>query len=537
MAESKKKITLVHLSGHRRGQTDEITGLPATLGSDPEAQVVVPGVARAHALLLERDGEAILEDAGSGQGTLLLGESVTQAVLRNGDVIELGAGGPKLRFRCSGETKVPLLRALAWARPEGAPQSLSDTTSFFRAVVTETAARTSLLFRVSVAVVVGLGALALGYSQWQAHRLRQDVKRLGEAVATANEEQRQFLDRIAEERQRADTERRRLENEITEARRREEELNGKLREAQSAESLKVRDDLKLTRERLLTLESERAAGERIIRDYGAGVGLVQGSYGWVDSEGRLLRMSLGDDGEPRHKDDGSLVLDPEGTGPPLTSEYFGTGFLVDKQGLLLTNRHVAEPWWSDATAERLLKDGLKPRFIVFRAFFPKEPEPFELKTERVSDTVDLAVVRLDLKKRPVPVLALDQTGRGAVAGQPVVVLGYPAGLEALLAKADASLVRDILSQSGLGAGRITESLGRKGLIRPSATQGHIGDVTRTDIVFDAPTTQGGSGGPVLNRNGKVIAVEYAVLTKFEGSSFGVPIGYALPLLKPKHKGD
>jgi S1-C subfamily serine protease len=205
--------------------------------------------------------------------------------------------------------------------------------------------------------------------------------------------------------------------------------------------------------------------------------------------------------------------------------------------LLLTNRHVAEPWWSDPAAERLAKDGLKPRFIVFRAFFPKEPEPFDLKTERVSDAVDLAVVRLDLKKRPVPVLALDQTGRGAVAGQPVVVLGYPAGLEALLAKADASLVRDILSESGLGVSRVTEALGRKGLIRPSTTQGHIGDVTRTDIVFDAPTTQGGSGGPVLNRNGKVIAVEYAVLTKFEGSSFGVPIGYALALLKPPRKGD
>jgi Trypsin-like peptidase domain/FHA domain len=530
-------ITLVHLSGPRRGETDHVLALPATLGSDPASPVMVPGVAKAHAHLLERDGEVFLEDAGSGQGTLLLGESVTRAVLRNGDVLELGSGGPKLRFLSSTEEKVPLLRALGWGRPEGAPQSLADTTGFFRAVVKETAARTSLLFRVSVAVVLGLGAVALVYSQWQARRLRQDVKRLREAVATANEEQRQFLERIEEERRRGTAERRRLEGEIAEAQKREEELNGKLREAQTAESLKVRDDLKLTRERLQTLESERAAGERIIRNYGGGVGLVQGSYGWVDAEGRALRLSMGEDGEPRRKEDGSLVLAADGTGPPFTAEYFGTGFLVDKRGLLLTNRHVAEPWWNDSAAERLMSDGLKPRFIVFRAFFPKEPEPFDLKTERVSDRVDLAVVRLDLKKRPVPVLSLDQTGKGAVAGQPVVVLGYPAGLEALLAKADASLVRDILQESGLGTGRVTEALGRKSLIRPSATQGHIGDVTRTDIVFDAPTTQGGSGGPVLNRNGKVIAVEYAVLTKFEGSSFGVPIGYALELLKPPRKGD
>ena len=80
---------------------------------------------------------------------------------------------------------------------------------------------------------------------------------------------------------------------------------------------------------------------------------------------------------------------------------------------------------------------------------------------------------------------------------------------------------------------VTETLGKAGLIRPSATQGHIGDVTRTDVVFDAPTTQGGSGGPVLNRKGKVIAVEYAFLTKFAGSSFGVPIGHALELLAPQ----
>src|SRR6185295_3498780 len=104
-------------------------------------------------------------------------------------------------------------------------------------VVKETVARTSLLFRLCVVVVVGLGALALGYSQWQARRLRQDVKRLREAVAIANEEQRQFLERIEDERKRNTVERRRLEAEIAEAQRREEELNGKLRDAQSAEAL------------------------------------------------------------------------------------------------------------------------------------------------------------------------------------------------------------------------------------------------------------------------------------------------------------
>jgi S1-C subfamily serine protease len=223
------------------------------------------------------------------------------------------------------------------------------------------------------------------------------------------------------------------------------------------------------------------------------------------------------------------VLSAEASGPVFGQDYFGTGFLVDRRGLLLTNRHVAEPWWHDATAERLLREGFEPRLTVFRAFFPREAEAFELKTERVSESVDLAVVRLELRGHSIPELDLDPAGTAAIPGQPVVLLGYPTGLEGLLAKAETSLARQVLSES-VGE-RVTESLGKEGLIRPSATQGHIGDVTRTDVVFDAPTAQGGSGGPVLNRSGKVIAVGYAYLTKFEGCSFGVPIGYALELLE------
>ena len=89
-----------------------------------------------------------------------------------------------------------------------------------------------------------------------------------------------------------------------------------------------------------------------------------------------------------------------------------------------------------------------------------------------------------------------------MAGQPVVVLGYPAGLEAILAKADARGRARDPGERHRAEPRSPRRSARKGLIRPSTTQGHIGDVTRTDIVFDAPTTQGGSGGPVFNRDGR-----------------------------------
>jgi len=528
------RLSFIHLSGARRGAVDDIQ-LPATLGSVPDATVRVPGVAPRHCLVFERDGDVVLRDEGSDQGTFLAGETVQEAVLRDGDVIELGPAGPKLRFRREGAEAIPLLQALAWARPEG-PDRLSDGTRFLRVVTREAVARTSPVFRWTVIGALAALGLVMGWSQWQGRHLRAELGRLREAVRVADLEQRHFHERIERERERTETDRRALEARIEEYRQREEELNRMLAEAASGEVQAVRDDLAATRKRLATLESERASGERVIREYGPGVCLIQGAYAFHDSAGRPLRYKLDDNGRPLRDEEGEPSLDPMNTGPVFVVEYFGTGFLFDRRGLAMTNRHVAEPWWNDSAAQTLAEKGFTARFRVFRAFFPQEKEPFQLAVDRVAESMDLAIVRLDPSPgQRIPVLPLDRSGRGAVPGQPVVVVGYPAGLEAILAKADSAVVREILAASGNDSDKVTEDLARRGLIRPSTTQGHIGDITETDIVFDAPTTQGGSGGPVLNRNGIVIGVEYAVLSKFGGNSFAIPMSHVLDLLRARGK--
>jgi len=92
-------------------------------------------------------------------------------------------------------------------------------------------------------------------------------------------------------------------------------------------------------------------------------------------------------------------------------------------------------------------------------------------------------------------------------------------------------VKEIVKISGSDPKLVLEELAKRKLIRPLVTQGHVGDVLEDKIVYDAQTTSGGSGGPLLNREGGVIGVTYAVVKGFGGSNFGVPIRFATPLLK------
>jgi S1-C subfamily serine protease len=497
---------------------DVLPGLPAIIGSEPEAGVRVAGAAGRHAAVRRDGDQVILTDL--GWGTFLADEEIQEAILRDGDIVQLGSDGPRLRFRDETAGRVVLV---------------SDAAALLRALARESHARRSPAFKIVAPLVMLLGGLGLFWSWRETRRLHVEIAHLSDAVRAAQAERGAFEARVEAERRRDEAERQGLEARLEEDRKREDELKLKLADAASGEVAALRTELLTARERIAALESERAVGERIIRDYGAGVCLVQGAYAFYDAAARPLRVRLDEAGEPIRSAGGSLALSADGAGPVHRVDYFGTGFLVDRSGLVLTNRHVAEPWWADEGARSFAEAGFEPRLLLFRGFFPREGEPFEMQALGHSESADLALVRIDPRGRKIPVLPLDATGRGAVAGQSVVVVGYPTGLEAILAKADPVLVRQILEASGMSSERVTEALARRGLIRPSTTQGHIGDITRSDIVFDAPTTQGGSGGPVFNRSGQVVAIEYAVLSKFGGNSFGVPVRHARELIKALSK--
>jgi len=312
-----------------------------------------------------------------------------------------------------------------------------------------------------------------------------------------------------------------------------EELRQKISGAQADDVASLRKQLDETTNRLQRIETESQSAEDVIRAYAPSVCLLHVSVSFVEREsGRPLRYGgINPDGGPLKDSDGNPVYTLEGRAPEVRADFFGTGFIVG-QGRILTNHHVVQPWWKNDELASVLSQGLNPAIAEMSAYFPDSTAGVTVSISQISEEADLAVVKGDLSGLKRPILKMDARKEAAISGQPLLSLGYATGLSAILARAGEEAVNDIVKTTGGDPKKVVDELERRKLIRPLVTQGHIGDVLADKIVYDAQTTSGGSGGPLINRNGQVIGVTFAVVRGFGGSNFGVPIRYAQPLLKP-----
>jgi S1-C subfamily serine protease/DNA-binding response OmpR family regulator len=297
-----------------------------------------------------------------------------------------------------------------------------------------------------------------------------------------------------------------------------------------AESLK--HQLADTQNRLKLLESEGKIAESVVHDYGPSVCLLHVVVEFLDKQtGRPIQIAVDSTGKPIVDAKGMVTLDSGGPGPHLQIDVFGTGFPVKREGKILTNHHVAEPWWKDQELKQLIDQGADAYVLSYEVYFPGKPEGLRAKLDRISSQADLATLQLE---SPLPpnsaVLQLDDRIQATVTGDPVVLIGYPTGIDGILARAGSDVAQKIISDTQ-DVNRIMAQLASQHLIRPTTTQGHIGDVLDDKIVYDAATTSGGSGGPLFNRDGKVIGINFAVLRDFGGSNLAVPVKYAKDLLR------
>jgi S1-C subfamily serine protease len=109
-------------------------------------------------------------------------------------------------------------------------------------------------------------------------------------------------------------------------------------------------------------------------------------------------------------------------------------------------------------------------------------------------------------------------------------MGYPTGMRSMLAQTGDSFLAELQADKSLDFWAVAERLSQAQFIRPLASRGIVGQRSAATVVYDADTTHGGSGGPVLDINGHAIAVNAAIIPEYGGSNFGVPVEYARRLL-------
>ncbi len=160
----------------------------------------------------------------------------------------------------------------------------------------------------------------------------------------------------------------------------------------------------------------------------------------------------------------------------------GTGMIIDANGNILTNYHVA----GGATKiEVLLADGAK----------------YAAKLIGGDPKTDLAVIRIDAKKQ-LPYVSFGDSDKIEV-GEWVMAIGHPRGL-------DQTVTHGIISAKH-----------RRGITDPSSYQ----DFIQTDAAINP----GNSGGPLLNLRGEVIGVNTVIVSSsggFEGIGLAIPSNIA-----------
>ncbi len=167
------------------------------------------------------------------------------------------------------------------------------------------------------------------------------------------------------------------------------------------------------------------------------------------------------------------------------SSSIGSGFIISKEGLVLTNSHVV---FGRRAIAVTLDDGRTTKAELMGA------DPI----------LDLAALRVPVPPKGLPTATLGDSD-GIRVGEEAVAIGNPLGLEQTLTRGVISGINRILPVSPMS-------------------------LTLPLIQTDAAINPGNSGGPLLNRCGEVIGINTSVLAGAENIGFAVPINIAKRVL-------
>lgn len=187
-----------------------------------------------------------------------------------------------------------------------------------------------------------------------------------------------------------------------------------------------------------------------------------------------------------------------------TKEIAGSAVLI-KPDLVMTAKHVAEPWkyladwpktqfqdWDDFAE----KNNLKPVYELLEIQFPGR-QAISATHQASAETSDLAL--LSIPEVAIEPIEVELSNDAINVTDEIAIIGYPYSLgETEVTARDVSYGQSFLTQI-----RDMEPTFMKGTVsRPVA---EIGDTSRYFFI-DSSIERGNSGGPVLNREGKVVGI-------------------------------
>lgn len=168
--------------------------------------------------------------------------------------------------------------------------------------------------------------------------------------------------------------------------------------------------------------------------------------------------------------------------PDLRQVGGGSGFIIESDGLIVTNRHVVD------------SEQVKYKVILANG------DEHEAKVLAKDPVLDVALLQIEVKD--LPTLKLGDSDKLRL-GQTVIAIGYA------LSEFGNTVTRGVVS----GIGRRIEAGDGQG----------FSEVLEEAIQTDAAINPGNSGGPLLNLAGEVVGINTAV------SSRGQSVGFAIPI--------
>ncbi|HIJ57143.1 MAG TPA: Do family serine endopeptidase [Deltaproteobacteria bacterium] len=198
--------------------------------------------------------------------------------------------------------------------------------------------------------------------------------------------------------------------------------------------------------------------------------------------GRVFRHFWG----PFQKDDRMREFFEKFNRPDQQQDFkqrsLGSGFIIDPNGLIVTNNHVV--------------DGADQIMAIM-----SDGKEYEAEIVGKDPNTDLALIKIK-SGEDFPVVALGDSD-GLNVGEWVVAIGNPFGLEQ-------TVTAGIVSAKGRVIG-----------------SGPYDDFIQTD----ASINPGNSGGPLINMNGEVIGINTAIIASGQGIGFAIPVNLAKGIIK------